>query len=82
MTDWELHNDDDLNLDIGRSIAGGVGRNIFFYGSKEATRRMRKSHRPQRIVAGDVTTPSAAICQIPSLPFNAKLIPSLPFMRN
>ena len=34
---------------------------------------MRKSHRPQRIVAGDVTRPSAAICQIPSLPFNAKL---------
>ena len=24
----------------------------FFYGSKEATRRMRKSHRPQRIVTG------------------------------
>jgi hypothetical protein len=33
---------------------------------------MRKSHRPQRIVADDVTRPSAAICQIPSLPFNAK----------
>ena len=31
---------------------------------------MRKSHRPQRIVAGDVTRPSEI--QIP-LPFNAKL---------
>ena len=43
-----LHNGDDANLDIGRSVTCGAGRHIFLYGSKEAVQKMRRSHRTDR----------------------------------
>ena len=56
---WELHSGDNLNLDIGRRVTCGVGRNIFLYGSKEAAQKMRKSHRgPETVVTGDVIRPN------------------------
>ena len=41
----ELHNGDNFNLDIGRSVTCGVGRNILLFGLEEAAQKMRRSRR-------------------------------------
>jgi hypothetical protein len=44
----QMLNGDNVNLDIGRIVTCGVGRNIFFYGSKEADQKMKRSRRPDQ----------------------------------